>query len=162
MGDVVSNIAKGRVRTYVDNHIANTQGASGGAAIIACLFSGTEADDTLRGYDTLQAVEAGALSECVLSGYVRKVCANMSSTKSNGTDDWLGDLDDIVWSGIVSGLAITRIGLFYCPVRSASNPFNVTNGDNLWVPLGFADFATIPDTTDITATMFAGGILRAV
>lgn len=75
MGDIVFNIAKGKVARYAD-----LPDASDALIIVLLKASGLEADGTLQDYDTLAAILAAANDEADFTGYSRKTLASVTVT----------------------------------------------------------------------------------
>ena len=183
MANNICNIAKGRLKQYVDAAIANqTAGATGAGTtawsvtaagspgIIAVLFTGTLTSGTDVDAATLTALGTSGttgLTECASSGYARQLLTSITATTSNSTDDFLADCADITWGGasaIASGTAITKLAFCFVPcvggtlVTNSGNTGKTPGGtglsaDTSIIPLSVHDFAVTPDGTDITATV---------
>ena len=75
MGDIVFNIAKGKVARYAD-----LPDASDALILVLLKTSGLEADATLLDYDTLAAILAATNDECDFTGYARRTLASITVT----------------------------------------------------------------------------------
>lgn len=75
MGDIVFNIAKGKVARYAD-----LPDASDSLILVLLKTAGLEADATLQDYDTLAAILAATNDECDFTGYARRTLASITVT----------------------------------------------------------------------------------
>lgn len=121
MGDIVQNLAKGRLIGLYDNVKANSPT---GCAFIIAAFTGSITDATLKDLDFLSDVEASALAESVQTGYARKVlvAADLASRSVDDTNDRQAfTLPAQSWTLTASGTAWSRVGLFYRPASGSAD-----------------------------------------
>ena len=81
MANIVFNIAKGRVA-----ELANLGAANDALILVLLKSSGLVADATMRDYDDLAAVLAGASDECDFTGYTRRTLASVTVTTDDSGD----------------------------------------------------------------------------
>lgn len=146
MGDIIFNIAKGKIKFYAELGAAND-------ALIAVPIetTGIESDATLKDYNDLAAILAAANNEQTTMG--RKTLASVTVTVDD-TNDWLDiDCADIVWTA-ATGNAISAIVICYDPDTTAGTDADL-------VPLSKHDFVATPAGGDITAVVATGGFQRA-
>lgn len=146
MADIVFNIAKGRIASYVALPAAND-------ALVVVLLeaSGLEADSALRDYADLATLLAGANNEQTVMG--RKTVTATTVTVDNTNDRVDLDFADLVWTA-ATGNPIGALVVCYDP--------DTTGGtDSSLVPLTKHDLALTPDGTDFTAVLAAAGFARA-
>lgn len=81
MGDIVFNVAKGRIAQYGDLSATND-------ALICVLLksSGLVSDATMKDYDTLADVLAGASDEADFTGYARRTLSSVTVTVDDSGD----------------------------------------------------------------------------
>lgn len=156
MADIVFNIAKGKVNEYHDRVDTNDPANS---AIIVVLLKVAEADATLRDYDTLAALLAGANTECDFTNYARKTLTDTATTAST-TDDTNdrreADLPDQTWTAAGGALNNTLVKLLVCYDADTT-----TGTDANIIPLTAHDFSGTTNGGDITAQFAATGYFRA-
>jgi hypothetical protein len=146
VADIVFNIAKGRIASYVALPAAND-------ALVVVLLeaSGLEADSALRDYADLATLLAGANNEQTVMG--RKTVTATTVTVDNTNDRVDLDFADLVWTA-ATGNPIGALVVCYDP--------DTTGGtDSSLVPLTKHDLALTPDGTDFTAVLAAAGFARA-
>lgn len=146
MADFLANIAKGRHGHYATLPATND-------ALIAVPLETTdlESDATLRDYDTLSDLLAGASNEQTTMG--RKTLTGVTSAVNDTTDKWVVDADNITWTA-ASGNAVSKLVVCYDP--------DTTGGtDTDLVPLYFFDFVATPAGGDITFAFNAGGLAES-
>jgi len=155
MANVMPNIAKGRA---VELYMRVDLNDPGTARFVWVMFSGVETDAVLADVDTLTAAIATTLNEIANTGYARVIqtdadTATASPDDTNNRFDL--DLPDPNFGPIQTGAvtASTRVGLFYDP--------NAGGGDGAMVPVGFWDYATTFDTSNVIPTIDAAGFFRA-
>ncbi|OLZ72558.1 hypothetical protein AVW11_03970 [Streptomyces amritsarensis] len=138
MADLVLNIALGRLAHYASLPAAND-------ALIAVPLetSGLVADSTMRDYDTLAALLAGASNEQASMG--RKTLASVTVTVDDADERVEIDAADIVWTA-AAGNPVSAIVVCYDPDTTGGTDADL-------VPLGKFDFVVTPDGSDITATI---------
>lgn len=145
MADFTFNIAKGREAYY-----ASLPGANDALIVVPLETTGLEADATLKDYDNLSTLLAGATNEQTVMG--RKT-ATGALVSIDDTNDWADiDIADVVWVA-ATGNPISAVLVCYDP--------DTTSGtDTEIVPLTKHDFVVTPNGGDITAQVPTGGFLR--
>jgi hypothetical protein len=138
VANIVFNIALGKVAYYASLPAAND-------ALIAVPIetTGIVGDATMRDYDDLQTLLAGASNEQTTMG--RKTLSGVTVTVDDTNDRVALDSADIVWTG-VTGNAISAIVICYDPDATAGTDADL-------IPLTKHDFAIMPDGSDIAATV---------
>lgn len=146
MSDIVFNVAKGKAAYY-----ATLPAANDALIIVPIETSGIVSDATMKDYDDLAALLAGASNEQSTMG--RKTGASVTVTVDD-TNDWVDvDMADITWTA-ASGNAISALVICYDP--------DTTGGtDSSIIPLTKHDFVLTPNGGDITAQIAASGFYRA-
>lgn len=158
MGDLVFNIAKGRVAELYNR--VDTNDPANSAIIIALLAaSGVESDATLKDKDTFSDLVSGATNEATNTGYARKTLtdADIVAFAPDDTNDRVDlDIPDQTWTAVAND-GTGAIGDF------VTNYDNDTTGgtDANLVPMTLHDFAVTPDGSDIVAQIAAAGFYRA-
>lgn len=137
MGNFVFNIAKGRVRGYVD------QVGTGNAALILIPVeaTGLESDAALIDSDTVAEVFDGATNEQTTAG--RKTITAASSTVNDASDRWEGDFADQLYTAIAASNAVAQWVV-------AFDPDTTTGTDTTLVPLTMNVLAWTPDGNNFT------------
>jgi hypothetical protein len=146
--DIVANISLGEVKKYwkLDG------GANDAIIVVPLEASGLVADDTLRDYDDLSALLAGATNEQTTMG--RKTINSGITITVDDTNNRVDiDCADQVWAG-ATGNALAKLAFTYDGDTTAGTDSNI-------VPLHFHSFDVAPDGTDITAVIAAAGVFRA-
>jgi hypothetical protein len=139
MADFVFNIAKGEVKKY-----AKLDGGANDALIVVPIENtGIEADATLKDYDDLAALLAGASNEQATIG--RKTVTSASITVDDTNDRVDIDIADQVWT-TPSGNQIGALIICYDPDTTAGT-------DSTLVPLTKHDWVITPEGDSITATI---------
>jgi hypothetical protein len=146
VADFVFNIAKGKVAYY-----AGLPGANDALVVVPIEATGVEADATLKDYDTLSALLAGASNEQTTLG--RKTITSVTVTVDDTNDRVDGDFADQTWTA-GTGNAVGDLIVCY-------DPDTTTGTDADLIPLTCHDFAVTPDGTDITAQVAAAGFVRS-
>ena len=146
MADLIFNIARGREAYY-----ASLPAANDALVMVPLESSGLVADSTMRDYDDLAAVLAGATNEQTTMG--RKTLASVTVTV-NDTDDRVElDCADVTWTA-PTGNAVAALLICYDP--------DTTGGtDSSIVPLFKFDWSFTPAGVDQTATITSGGFFWA-
>lgn len=148
MADGVFNIAKGRVAEFHERVNNNDPTNS---ALIVVLLASTEADATLKDYDTLSAILAAANDEATNTGYARKTLtdADIAAITTNDTSDRNeADVGDQTWTS-VSNDGTGAIGKLLICYDS-----DTTGGtDASIVPLTYHDFTVTPNGGNIVASI---------
>lgn len=147
MADVVCNIALGKVKYYWE-----LPAASDAIVVVVLESSGIVADDTMRDYDDLAALLAGATNEQTTMG--RKTITSGITITVDDTNNRLDiDCADQVWTA-ATGNAVGALLFCYDGDTGAGT-------DSAIIPLHKHDFAITPDGSDVTAQIAASGIFRA-
>lgn len=156
MANEVFNVAKGRVNELHDRVDTNDPANS---AIILVLLKVAETDATLRDYDTLAAILAGANTECDFTNYARKTITDTGTTAStvdDTNDRREAPMADTTWTAAGGATNNTLVKLMEC------YDSDTTSGtDTNIVPLAHHDFAGTTNGGDITADYPATGYFRA-
>jgi hypothetical protein len=147
MGNIVFNIAKGKVAYY-----CGLPAADDAIICVPIETTGIVADATMRDYDTLSDILAGASNEQTTMG--RKTVTSVTVTVDDTNDRTNCDSDDITWSA-ATGNAISALVICYDP--------DTTGGtDSDMVPIAKYDFVTTPNGSDITAKIGASGVVYSM
>jgi hypothetical protein len=123
-------------------------------SLVAVLLasSGLVSDATMRDYDDLAAILAGASDEATFTGYARQTLTNVSVTVDDTNDRVDIDCDDITFSP-TSAQALGKLVVCYVPSSGAA--------DSAILPLFADDFAvTTPTSGTITYQVASAGFLR--
>jgi hypothetical protein len=138
VANIVFNIALGKVAYYASLPAAND-------ALIAVPIetSGIVSDATMRDYDDLATLLAGASNEQTTMG--RKTLASVTVTVDDTNDRVAVDCADITWTA-ANGNAVSALVICY-------DPDTTTGTDTDLVPLVKLDFPLTPDGSDVTATV---------
>lgn len=156
MADGVFNIAKGRVNELVRRVVANDPANS---ALVVVLLKTAEADATLKDYDTLSALLAGANTEADFTNYARKSLtdADLSdpTTDDTGDSQW-SDMPDQTWTsaGGASNNTLAKFIVCYDSDTTGGTDANL-------VPLTYHDFVATTDGNDLLAQIAATGFYDA-
>lgn len=146
MADVLANVAKG-----VHGYYATLPGTNDALIAVPLEASGIESDATLKDYDTLAAVLAGATNEQTTMG--RKTLAGVTSTVNDTSDKRIIDADNITWTA-ATGNATAKLVVCY-------DPDTTTGSDSDLIPLYFYDFAVTPAGGDVTFAFNASGLAES-
>lgn len=138
MANIVFNIALGRVA-----HYASLSAAADGLVLVPLEATGLVTDDTMRDYDTLAAVLAGASNEQTTAG--RKALANVAVTVDDSANRVAVDADDVTWTA-PTGAAVGAVVICY-------DPDTGTGTDADLVPLTKHDLSWAPDGNDFTLSI---------
>lgn len=140
MANLVFNIALGKIKYYAELPAAND------ALIMVPLEStGLVADATMRDYDTLSDILAGASNEQATAG--RKTLASVTVTVNDTNDRVDIDAADVTWT-TPTGNAIGAVVICYDPDTTAGDDTTLvplTKHDVTWTPDGNAFTLTIGD-----------------
>ena len=146
MANFVFNVAKGEVKNY-----AKLAGAADALVVVLLETTGLEADATLKDYDALDALLAGASNEQTTMG--RKSITAATITVDD-TNDWVDiDIADQVWTA-ATGNAVSKLLVCYDGDTAAGTDANI-------VPITAHDWVVTPDGSDVTAQIAAAGFFRA-
>lgn len=146
MTDFVFNVAKGKAAYY-----ATLPAANDALVAVPLETSGLVSDATMKDYDTLAELLAGASNEQTTMG--RKTLASVTSTVDDTNDRTDADCADFVWTG-ATGNAISKVVICYDPDTTGGSDADL-------IPLTAHDFVTTPNGGDITAQVTSGGFYRA-
>ncbi|WUI02094.1 hypothetical protein OHR68_09890 [Spirillospora sp. NBC_00431] len=138
MANIVFNIALGKVKYYAELPAANDA-----LIVVPIETTGIVTDATMRDYDNLSLLLAGASNEQTTMG--RKTLANVTVTVDDTNDRVALDCDDVVWLA-ASGNAVSALVICYDPDTTGGTDSDI-------VPLSKHDFAITPDGSDVTATV---------
>jgi hypothetical protein len=132
MSDGVFNIAKG----------AATEKVRDSATVIGVMLTkSTVADATMKDYDTVAAILAGATTELTDGSYARKTGLTATLTVDDTNDRVDLDIANQTWTALAGAEACDKLIVFY--EESASDAGRV--------PLTYHDFVVTTDGTDVTA-----------
>lgn len=143
MADLIFNIAKGR-----HGHLATLPASDDALIAVPLETTGLESDATLKDYDTLSALLAGASNEQTTMG--RKTLTGVSSAVDDTGDLWKVDADNAIWTA-ATGNAVSKLVVCYDPDTTGGTDADL-------VPLYAFDFAVTPAGGDITAAFNASGL----
>lgn len=138
MANIVLNIALGKIKYFAELPAAND-------ALIAVPLesSGLVSDATMRDYDDLQALLAGASNEQTTMG--RKTLTGVTVTVDDTNDRVAIDCADITWTA-ATGNAVGALVICYDPDTTAGTDADL-------IPLTKHDLTLSPDGSDITVTI---------
>ena len=138
MGNIVFNVALGKLAHYAD-----LPGEDDALVLVPLESSGLVGDSTMRDYDTLDDVLAGASNEQTTMG--RKTLGSVTVTV-NDTDNRVDiDAADVTWTA-ATGNAIGAVLICY-------DPDTGTSTDEDLIPLTKHDVSMTPDGSDFTLTI---------
>lgn len=146
MGNIVFNIAKGRIAYY-----GSLPATNDAIIVVPIETSGIVADSVMVDYDDLAALLAGPSNEQTTMG--RKTAASVTVTVDDTNDRVVIDCADITWTAY-AGNAISALVFCY-------DPDTTTSTDSSLVPLAKLDCVTTPDGSDFTAVINALGFAYA-
>ncbi|MFI8299992.1 hypothetical protein ACIGCZ_29110 [Streptomyces nigra] len=138
MGNIVFNQALGRLA-----HYASLPATNDALIMVPLEASGLVTDATMRDYDTLDAVLAGASNEQTTMG--RKTLASVTATVDDTNDRVNIDAADVTWTA-ATGNAIGAVVICY-------DPDTTTGTDADLIPLTKHDVTMTPDGSDFTLTI---------
>lgn len=151
MGNVVSNLGKGRTAYY------STLPAANDALILLLLkASGLEADGTLVDYDDVAALLAAANDEADFTNYGRKTITSVTVTVDDTNDRVDVDIADQTWTA-AGGAANNSLG----KAVIAYDPDTTGGTDSALIPLTYHDFVATTDGNDLVAVVATAGFYRA-
>ena len=152
MTDFVFNVALGRVRTYYDN-VNDNNPANSALILVPLETSGLVADDTLKDYDDLSALLAGATNEQTTMGRKTLTDTDLAASAQDDTNNRLDlDLPDVTWTA-ATGNAISKVIVCYDGDTTAGTDANI-------IPVFSWDFAVTPDGSDVVLQVNAAGAVR--
>lgn len=138
MATIVFNTALGRVAS-----LAALPAANDGLVLVPLEASGLVGDATMRDYDDLATLLAGASNEQTTVG--RKTLASVTVTVDDTTDRVAIDCADVTWTA-PTGSAIGAVVICY-------DPDTTTGTDSDLVPLTKHDVTWTPDGNNFTLTV---------
>lgn len=145
--DFVANRAKGAFAWY-----ARLEGGANDALGALLLeATGLEADATLKDYDTVEDLLAGASNEQTTMG--RKTLASVTVTVDDTADEVRVDVADLTYTA-ATGNAVAKLVTYYDP--------DMTGGDDGdLIPLTFHSLDVTPDGNDVVVEIDTDGIAVA-
>ena len=145
MGNIVFNIAKGRVAEFY-NRVKSNDPANSAIIIVPIETSGLESDATLIDMDTLAAVLAGATNEQSTMGRKTLTDADLAAfpAPDDSNDRMDVSLPTVTWTA-ASGNAISKLLVCYDSDTTGGTDSNI-------IPLTMFDFAQTPSGADIQMT----------
>lgn len=147
MADFVFNNVKGEVKT-----LCALPAAADALIVVPIETTGIEADATLKDYDDLLALLAGASNEQTTMGR-KTISASVTITVDDTNDRVDIDVPDQVYTA-ATGNAISALLFCYDNDTAAGTDANIR-------PLTKHDFVITPDGSDVTAVIATAGFFRA-
>jgi hypothetical protein len=138
MANIVFNQALGRLAYY-----ASLPATNDALVMVPLEATGLVDDATMRDYDTLDAILAGASNE--QTTMARKTLSGVTSTVDDANDRVNIDAADVTWTA-ATGNAIGAVVICY-------DPDTTTGTDADLVPLTKHDVTMTPDGSDFTLTI---------
>lgn len=138
MANIVFNIALGRLAYY-----ASLPATNDALIMVPIETTGIVGDTTMRDYDDLGTLLAGASNEQTTMG--RKTLASVTSAVDDTNDRWNIDCADVTWTA-ATGNAISAVVICY-------DPDTTTGTDADLIPLTKHDVTMTPDGSDFTLTI---------
>lgn len=146
--DLVFNIAKGAAAYY-----ATLPGTNDALGILPLETTGLVGDATMRDYDTVADILAGASNEQTTMG--RKTLANVAVTTDDTADEKRIDADNPQWtSGQMAGNAVSAFVVYYDPDTTGGTDADL-------IPLVKLDRAVTPDGNAFELQFDADGFYAA-
>ncbi|MCX4575611.1 hypothetical protein OHB41_20945 [Streptomyces sp. NBC_01571] len=139
MANIVFNIALGRLAYY-----ASLPATNDALIMVPLEASGLVADSTMRDYDDLSTLLAGATNEQT-SNMTRKTLTSVTVTVDDTNDRVAIDSADVTWTA-ATGNAIGAVVICY-------DPDTTTGTDSDLIPLTKHDVSMTPDGSDFTLTV---------
>jgi hypothetical protein len=147
--DIVFNVAKGKVRHYVEQAAAGI----GALVIVPLEEAGLVSDAVMRDYDDVAAIIAGASNEQTTIGRKTITGGTITTTVDDTNDRVDSDFPDPVWTNPTGN----RLGALV--VAYDANTGAGTDADLL--PLTKHDFSVLPEGASLTGQVSASGFYRA-
>jgi hypothetical protein len=138
MSNLVFNQALGRVSYY-----ASLPAANDALVLVPLEATGLVADSTMRDYDTLADLLAGASNEQTTAG--RKTLGTVAVTVNDTSDRVEADAADVTWTA-PTGNAVGAVVICY-------DPDTTTGTDADLIPLTKHDVTWTPDGNNFTLTV---------
>jgi hypothetical protein len=146
VSDFVFNIAKGKFGYY-----GGLPATSDALIVVPIEATGLETDSTLKDYDTLATLLAGASNEQTTIG--RKTAASVTWTVTDASDIATLDIADLTWTA-ATGNALGALVVCYSGDTGTDTDANL-------IPISKHAFAVTPDGSDLTAQIDTAGIAVA-
>lgn len=146
MSDIVFNIAKGKAA-----YLAGLPATNDALILVPLESSGLVSDATMRDYDTLAAILAGATNEQTTIG--RKTLANVTVTVDDTNDRVDVDADDVTYTA-ATGSAVGAVVICYDPDTTGGTDADL-------IPLVKLDAVFTPSGNDVELGFASGGLYRA-
>lgn len=158
MADLIFNIAKGKIAEYAARVNANDP-ANSALIIVALDATGLVSDATMKDYDTLAAILAGASNEATNTGYARITLTDASSitvnTDDSGDEQYV-DIPDQTFVTVLGDGGGDWGALLVCYDSDTTG-----GSDTNIVPISKHDFAVSPDGTSIIVQIPTNGVFAA-
>ncbi|MFC8432252.1 hypothetical protein [Streptomyces sp. NPDC057253] len=138
MANIVFNIALGRLAYYTSLPATNDA-----LIMVPIETSGIVSDATMRDYDDLNALLAGASNEQTTMG--RKTLSSVTATVDDTNDRVNLDCADVTWTA-ATGNAISAVVICYDPDTTGGTDADL-------IPLTKHDVTMTPDGSDFTLTI---------
>jgi len=160
MGNIVANVAKGKVNGFTDRVVNNDPANS---AFVVVLLKTAEVDANLLDYATLNAIltaGGGTLNvEANFTNYARKTLTDadlVAPTVDNGTNEQWSDIPDLVYTsaGGATNNTLVRALICYDSDTTAGTDANL-------IPLTFHDVSVTTDGNNLTLNIPAKGFYGA-
>lgn len=160
MGNIVFNVAKGKVNGYTERVDSNDPANS---ALVVVLLKTTESDAALKDYDTLGAILAAgggtANVEANFTNYARKVLTDAdvpAPVVDDSGDEQYSDIPDQTYTsaGGAANNALVKVLICYDPDTTGGTDTNI-------VPLTAHDLAVTTDGNDLTIRIPTNGFFGA-
>jgi hypothetical protein len=143
MADLIANIAKGQIAYY-----ASLPAANDALILVLLKTSGLVSDATLRDYDTLSDVLAGASDEADFGTYTRKTLASVTVTVDDSGDVVnLDAADPSAYTATGASQAISKAVICYDGDTTGGTDANI-------VPLAYLDCVVTFDVGVATTLSF--------
>ena len=146
MANIVTNIAKGRVKEFY-NRVKSNDPASSALILVPIETTGLETDAVLKDKDDLAAWLSGTTNEQTTMGRKTLTDADLAALPApdDGADTNSVALPTTIWTA-ATGNAISKILVCYDADTGAGTDTDI-------IPLTMFDFAITPDGSDIQMTL---------
>lgn len=132
MAATIPNTAKGRINEFV-NRVNNNDPATSVFKVVLLQLAGLEAIDTLRDYDTLALLLAGASDEITVASYARLVLTDTdiaAPTVDDTGNQQTFDIGDLTFGALEAGQTVGAAVIAYFPdtagADSTAIPVHIT------------------------------------
>lgn len=149
--DLVFNISKGKIAYY-----AGLPAANDALILVLCKAAGLVADGTLKDYDDLGTLLAGATDEADFTNYSRKTLTTVVVTVDDTNDVVNIDCDDVTYTS-AGGATNNTMG----KALIVYDPDTTTGTDSTVIPIAAYSYDGTTDGSTIVLTMPANGPLFA-